>query len=78
MHQWRVDPICSANRAGFNQGESAKRAETARGHVVVLRPQQESYTLLSRQSLPSGKPIDELVLIPYMSRVLILSGKRTL
>lgn len=40
--------------------------------------QQESYSLLSRQSLPSGKPIDELVLIPYMSRMLILSGKQTL
>ncbi|KAF8137395.1 hypothetical protein EV363DRAFT_1317857 [Boletus edulis] len=37
---------------------------------------QESYSLLSRQSLPNGKPIDELVLIPYMSRVLILSDRQ--
>ncbi|KAG6377514.1 hypothetical protein JVT61DRAFT_15322 [Boletus reticuloceps] len=37
---------------------------------------QESYSLLSRQSLPNGKPIDELVLVPYMSRVLILSDRQ--
>ncbi|KAI9567481.1 hypothetical protein HD554DRAFT_2192701 [Boletus coccyginus] len=37
---------------------------------------QESYSLLSRQSLPNGKPIDELVLIPYMSRMLILSDRQ--
>ncbi|KIJ61532.1 hypothetical protein HYDPIDRAFT_176932 [Hydnomerulius pinastri MD-312] len=36
----------------------------------------ESYSLLSRQSLPNGKPIDELVLIPYLSRVLILSDRQ--
>ncbi|KAF9239787.1 hypothetical protein BU15DRAFT_46304 [Melanogaster broomeanus] len=36
----------------------------------------ESYTLLSRQSLPNGKPIDELILIPYLSRVLILSDRQ--
>ena len=47
----------------------------ARCHLVL--PQQESYSLLSRQSLPNAKPIDELVLIPYLSRVLILSGKLT-
>ncbi|KAH0835954.1 hypothetical protein J3R83DRAFT_9880 [Lanmaoa asiatica] len=35
-----------------------------------------SYSLLSRQSFPNGKPIDELVLIPYMSRVLILSDRQ--
>ncbi|KAG9313500.1 hypothetical protein JVU11DRAFT_5826 [Chiua virens] len=39
---------------------------------------QESYSLISRQSLPNGKPVDELVLIPYMSRMLILCGKWTL
>jgi len=54
-----------------------ERVPTASCHVALC-PQQESYSLLSRQSLPNGKPIDELVLIPYMSRMLILSGKRTL
>ena len=44
---------------------------------ITLFSQQEFYSLLSRQSLPSGKSIDELILIPYMSRVLILSGERT-
>ncbi|KAF9225922.1 hypothetical protein BS17DRAFT_777879 [Gyrodon lividus] len=38
--------------------------------------QLESYTLLSRQSLPNGKPIDDLILIPYLSRVLILSDRQ--
>ncbi|KAI0070843.1 hypothetical protein K474DRAFT_1669669 [Panus rudis PR-1116 ss-1] len=33
----------------------------------------ESYTLLSRQSLPNDKPIDELVLVPSLGRVLVLS-----
>lgn len=37
---------------------------------------QESYTLSSRQNLPSGKPIDELVLIPSLSRALILSDRQ--
>ncbi|KAF8903944.1 hypothetical protein CPB84DRAFT_1677706 [Gymnopilus junonius] len=33
----------------------------------------ESYTILSRQSLPGEKPIDEIVLIPSLSRALVLS-----
>ncbi|KAF8842967.1 hypothetical protein BDN67DRAFT_1032330 [Paxillus ammoniavirescens] len=35
-----------------------------------------SYTLLSRQSLPNAKPIEELILIPYLSRVLILTDRQ--
>ncbi|KAG6332437.1 hypothetical protein ID866_6654, partial [Astraeus odoratus] len=38
--------------------------------------QQESYSLSSRQTLSSGKPIDELVLVPYLSRILILSERQ--
>ncbi|KAI6040879.1 hypothetical protein EDC04DRAFT_2566357 [Pisolithus marmoratus] len=42
----------------------------------VFIPPSESYTLSSRQNLPSGKPIDELVLIPSLSRALILSDRQ--
>lgn len=42
----------------------------------TLQAGQESYTLSSRQNLPSGKPIDELVLIPSLSRALILSDRQ--
>ena len=37
--------------------------------------QPESYTLLSRQTLPTGKPVDEIVLTPSISKALVLSGK---
>ena len=37
--------------------------------------QPESYTLLSRRTLPTGKPIDEIVLTPSISKALVLSGK---
>ncbi|RDX51715.1 hypothetical protein OH76DRAFT_1401134 [Lentinus brumalis] len=33
----------------------------------------ESYTLLSRQSVPNEKPVDEIVLAPSISRALVLS-----
>ncbi|KAI0365806.1 hypothetical protein BV20DRAFT_1003554 [Pilatotrama ljubarskyi] len=33
----------------------------------------ESYTLLSRQTIPNEKPVDEIVLAPSISRALILS-----
>ncbi|RPD60228.1 hypothetical protein L226DRAFT_555130 [Lentinus tigrinus ALCF2SS1-7] len=33
----------------------------------------ETYTLLSRQSVPNDKPVDEIVLAPSISRALILS-----
>ncbi|KAI6168302.1 hypothetical protein EDD17DRAFT_1466369 [Pisolithus thermaeus] len=42
--------------------------------IVIRRP--ESYTLSSRQNFPSGKPIDELVLIPCLSRALIFSDRQ--
>lgn len=44
--------------------------------LQVGHDNQESYTLSSRQNLPSGKPIDELVLIPSLSRALILSDRQ--
>lgn len=44
--------------------------------IHVGPDQQESYSLSSRQSLPNSKPIDELVLIPYLARVLILSDRQ--
>jgi len=43
--------------------------------VFLFDAQQlESYSLLSRQTLPNHKPIDEIVLVPCISRALILSG----
>ncbi|KAK7047403.1 hypothetical protein VNI00_006634 [Paramarasmius palmivorus] len=33
-----------------------------------------SYTILSRQSLPNDKPVEEIVLLPSISRALVLSG----
>jgi len=36
----------------------------------------ESYTLLSRQTLMNDKPIDEIVLAPSISRVLVLSNRQ--
>jgi hypothetical protein len=37
--------------------------------------QTESYRLLSRQTLSTHKPIDDIVLVPSISRALILTGK---
>jgi hypothetical protein len=36
--------------------------------------QLESYRVLSRQTVPNDKPVDEIVLIPSLSRAFILSG----
>lgn len=36
--------------------------------------QLESYSILSRQTILNSKPIDEIVLVPSISRALILSG----
>ncbi|TFK38020.1 hypothetical protein BDQ12DRAFT_684517 [Crucibulum laeve] len=36
----------------------------------------ESYSILSRQTLPNERPIDEIVLIPSISRALILSDRQ--
>ncbi|KAH9962293.1 hypothetical protein BGW80DRAFT_1448479 [Lactifluus volemus] len=38
--------------------------------------QPASYTLLSRQTLPTGKSIDEIVLVPSISRALVLSDRQ--
>ncbi|KAL0959675.1 hypothetical protein HGRIS_011374 [Hohenbuehelia grisea] len=38
--------------------------------------QLEAYRVLSQQSLPNGKPIDEIVLIPSISRALVLSDRQ--
>ncbi|TCD64637.1 hypothetical protein EIP91_003839 [Steccherinum ochraceum] len=35
----------------------------------------KSYTLLSRQSLPNDKPIDEIVLVGYLAKALVLSDR---
>ncbi|KAF8234973.1 hypothetical protein L208DRAFT_788835 [Tricholoma matsutake] len=35
----------------------------------------ESYKILSRQALPNSKPVDEIVLIPALSRAFILSDR---
>jgi vacuolar protein sorting-associated protein 3 len=40
----------------------------------LMFSQLESYSLLSRQSMPNEKPIDEIVLVPSIARALILSG----
>jgi hypothetical protein len=37
--------------------------------------QPETYTLVSRQMLPTGKAVDEIVLTPSISKALVLSGK---
>ncbi|KAF9078833.1 hypothetical protein BDP27DRAFT_1310251 [Rhodocollybia butyracea] len=36
----------------------------------------ESYTILSRQSVPNDKPIEEIVLLPSISRALVFSDKQ--
>ncbi|KAK7044627.1 CNH domain-containing protein [Favolaschia claudopus] len=36
----------------------------------------ETYTLLSRQSVPGDKPVDEIVLVPSISRALVLSDRQ--
>ncbi|KAI0765869.1 hypothetical protein BD413DRAFT_615407 [Trametes elegans] len=36
----------------------------------------DSYTLLSRQSIPNEKPVDEIVLAPSISRALVLSDRQ--
>jgi hypothetical protein len=45
-----------------------------RRRVELMFHQIESYSLLSRQSMPNEKPIDEIVLVPSIARALILSG----
>lgn len=42
--------------------------------LTETRSQLPSYALLSRQTLPNEKPIEEIVLVPGISRALILSG----
>jgi len=37
--------------------------------------QPETYTLVTRQMLPTGKAVDEIVLTPSISKALVLSGK---
>jgi vacuolar protein sorting-associated protein 3 len=46
------------------------------GHYADRYPQQQSYVLQSRQSLPLEKPIEDIVLVPSISRLLIQSGPR--
>lgn len=41
---------------------------------VVLHIQLQSYTLVSRKTISVDKPVDEIVLIPSLSRALVLSG----
>ncbi|EEB92420.1 hypothetical protein MPER_09072 [Moniliophthora perniciosa FA553] len=36
----------------------------------------ESYTILSRQSLPNDRPVEEIVLLPSISRALVLSDNQ--
>lgn len=36
--------------------------------------QLESYVILSRQTVPGNKSVDEIVLVPSLSRALVLSG----
>lgn len=40
----------------------------------IVGAKLESYSLLSRQILPNEKPIDEIVLVPCISKALVLSG----
>ena len=47
---------------------------TRRWRVGLIFHQIESYSLLSRQSMPNEKPVDEIVLVPSIARALILSG----
>ncbi|KIY71657.1 hypothetical protein CYLTODRAFT_408022 [Cylindrobasidium torrendii FP15055 ss-10] len=48
---------------GFSQGELARFA---------LVPESESYTILSRQTLPGGKPVEDIVLVSSLQRALVL------
>lgn len=72
--QWGVNSICSASRRS-QQGAFPSR-ETICINVLFcgFSVQLESYTILSKQTIPGEKPIDEIVLIPSLSRALVLSG----
>ncbi|KIM47115.1 hypothetical protein M413DRAFT_422845 [Hebeloma cylindrosporum] len=54
--------------AGCSNGELIRFALQADDPTKL-----ESYTIISRQTLPGDKPIDEIVLIPSLSRALVLS-----
>lgn len=41
---------------------------------VDVPEKHESYEVVSRQFVPNGKPIDEIVLVPCHSRAIVLSG----
>ncbi|EKM50146.1 uncharacterized protein PHACADRAFT_178770 [Phanerochaete carnosa HHB-10118-sp] len=42
----------------------------------VSSPTPDSYTLLSRQSVPNNRPIDDIILLPSLSRALVLSDRQ--
>ncbi|KIK68589.1 hypothetical protein GYMLUDRAFT_68440 [Collybiopsis luxurians FD-317 M1] len=46
------------------------------GELMRFALQAESYTILSRQSLPLDKPVEEIVLLPSISRALIFSDNQ--
>ncbi|KAL4079643.1 hypothetical protein J3A83DRAFT_1137451 [Scleroderma citrinum] len=68
--------ISSAQALGSEVYVGCTNGSLLRYTIHVGSDQKESYSLSSRQNLPSNKPIDELVLIPCLSRALILSDRQ--
>jgi hypothetical protein len=58
---------------GPDQVRSGHRTTSSSHHTNSTQP--ESYTLVTRQVLPTGKAVDEIVLTPSISKALALSGK---
>lgn len=44
-------------------------------HPHSTESQMETHSILGTQELPNPKPIEEIVLVPSVARVLVLSGQ---
>ncbi|KAI0320596.1 hypothetical protein OF83DRAFT_557224 [Amylostereum chailletii] len=71
-----VDVRC-AQALGSEIYVGCSNGELLRFALQVNDPDQpESYSLLSRQTLPAPKPIDEIILVPSISRALVLCDRQ--
>ncbi|KAF9475156.1 hypothetical protein BDN70DRAFT_272425 [Pholiota conissans] len=66
--------VCSTQALGSEIYAGCSNGELLRFALQADDPAKlESYTLLSRQTIPGNKPVDEIVLVPSLSRALVLS-----
>ncbi|KAF5389636.1 hypothetical protein D9757_004156 [Collybiopsis confluens] len=73
-------PVILADKPNLASGSElyvgCSNGELMRFAVQADDPRVESYTILSRQSLPNDKPVEEIALLPSISRALVLSDNQ--